>query len=660
MRILLADDDHTLCSAIQEELHTLGYEVVLAHDGQKALEILTSPQPPQIAILDWHMPKKSGLEVCQEIKWDKKTAQEIYIILITGQEPKKNIAVAIGTGADDFLHKPFEFSELTCRIMAGERLIRARTELHQHRKFYTSLFQKHPDILLLFDPDTGTILDANQAATLFYGYTLAEMQDLGLEDIIDYPPEKIKRRLDKILARDNTILLSRHKLKTGKKVEVEVQTSKITINERLIVLVTVHDLRKTTEAEQRLKKAHLELGQIISAISSILITLNQELEVLRWNEAAEQVFSLKAEEAKGKKITQLPLSWDKELLDQALGQSRDYRKRIHTDNIQYSKPDGSNGFLGLTIHPMLGTSSNEAQGFVILATDITRKKVFESQMVHSQKLEAIGQLAAGIAHEINTPVQYIQGNITYLQDTWNDILELLKKYSALILGLQQGKSDPQLLEEISALQEALDLEFLAEDIPQALKESLEGVERVTKIVKSMKDFSHPGEQEKAPTDLNKALESTITISRNEWKYHCDLTADFAPDLPLVPCFRDEINQVFLNIIVNAAQAIKEKIEERGEEGEKGQIHISTKATNHYAEIRIKDTGKGIPPEIQDRIFDPFFTTKGVGKGTGQGLYLAYDIVTNKHQGQLSFESIPGEGTTFIIQLPLHQTGQQAG
>ena len=196
----------------------------------------------------------------------------------------------------------------------------------------------------------------------------------------------------------------------------------------------------------------------------------------------------------------------------------------------------------------------------------------------------------------------------------------------------------------------LDLDFLLDEIPKTIEQSMDGINRVGAIVRAMREFSHPGSEEKVLVDINHSLDNTLTVSRNEWKYLAKAETDFAPDLPMLRCLPGEINQVFLNIIVNAAHAIAD-VTEGGRRG-KGVIRLTTRALDGWMEIRIEDTGGGIPAEIQHRIFDPFFTTKKVGKGTGQGLALARNVVVDKHQGKLRFETEPGTGTTFVVQLPL--------
>jgi len=275
-----------------------------------------------------------------------------------------------------------------------------------------------------------------------------------------------------------------------------------------------------------------------------------------------------------------------------------------------------------------------------------REKV-ETELHLAHKLEAIGRLAAGIAHEINTPIQYIGDNTRFLSDTWQEQSKILAVLESL---LRSPSAETPKSDELSALVEKADLPYLATEIPKAIQETLAGVERVANIVRAMKEFSHPGTGERTPVDLNKAIENTITVARNEWKYVADVVTEFDPQLLPVQCFPGELNQVFLNLIVNAAQAIGE--DARRADGAKGTIRIATRDDGDWVEIRISDTGPGIPAAIQDKLFDPFFTTKPVGKGTGQGLAIARSVVVDKHRGTIVCQSEPGQGATFIIRLPM--------
>jgi signal transduction histidine kinase/CheY-like chemotaxis protein len=279
------------------------------------------------------------------------------------------------------------------------------------------------------------------------------------------------------------------------------------------------------------------------------------------------------------------------------------------------------------------------------------RKVMEIQLRGAQKLESIGQLAAGIAHEINTPTQYIGDNVRFLEASFSDLKETNQQYEKLLLAVKNNVSTPELVAETEACLRRVDPGFLMAEIPRAIEQTLEGVNRVTKIVRAMKDFSHPGTEEKTPVNINKALETTLTVARNEWKYVARIETDFDPNLPLVPCLPGEFNQVLLNLVVNAAHAIGDISD--GEKKDKGLITASTRRDGDWVEMRIRDTGSGIPEKIRHKIFDPFFTTKPVGKGTGQGLAMAHTAIVDRHQGTLTFETEVGVGTVFIIRLPLN-------
>jgi PAS domain S-box-containing protein len=288
-------------------------------------------------------------------------------------------------------------------------------------------------------------------------------------------------------------------------------------------------------------------------------------------------------------------------------------------------------------------------GHVGISADITERKRLHEQLLQAQKLESVGQLAAGIAHEINTPVQYIGDNVRFLQDTFAELAALHIGYARLLAAVRTMEVTPQILEEIATMVEKADVEYLLEEIPKAIEQTLEGVSRVSTLVSAMKEFSHPGTGEKVPLNLNHAIESTVTVSRNEWKYVANMKMELDPTLPLVSCLPGEFNQVVLNVIVNAAHAIADFAESGGPK--MGLITIQTRSLPAWVEVRIQDTGGGIPEKVRQRIFDPFFTTKEIGKGTGQGLAIARSVVVDKHQGTIDFETEEGHGTSFIIRLP---------
>jgi PAS domain S-box-containing protein len=289
-------------------------------------------------------------------------------------------------------------------------------------------------------------------------------------------------------------------------------------------------------------------------------------------------------------------------------------------------------------------------GAVLTFRNVTEHHKVQSALVHAQKLESIGQLAAGIAHEINTPTQFVGDNTRFLKDAFHSLNSLVSVAERLIEAAKQGDVSADLVEEATAAARAADIAYLIDEVPKAIDQSLEGIDRVAKIVRAMKEFSHPDSDGKVPTDLNKAIEGTATVARNEWKYVAEMVLDLDPALPLVSCLAGELNQVILNLVVNAAHAITDVLGQGPVR--KGTISISTRREGDHVAIRVRDTGAGIPPAIRSKIFDPFFTTKPVGRGTGQGLAIAYAVIVEKHGGKISFETEIGKGTTFIIHLPL--------
>ncbi|MFQ5741305.1 MAG: PAS domain S-box protein [Acidobacteriota bacterium] len=330
----------------------------------------------------------------------------------------------------------------------------------------------------------------------------------------------------------------------------------------------------------------------------------------------------------------------KQLQERGLAPAINYRVRRRDGRVVWFETTGQ------------AISDNQAGGvkeIICNSRDITSRKAMEIRALQSQKLESIGQLAAGIAHEINTPTQYVGDNIRFLRDSFGDLRQVLVKYEELLEAARAGTVSSRLVDEVGKIVDEADCKYLVEEVPNAIEQSLEGVARVTHIVRAMREFSHPGSAEKIAVDLNKLIESTLIVSRNEWKYVAEMKTDLDASLPLVPCLPGDVNQVVLNLIVNAAQAIAE-VEKAGKK--KGMIWVKTRRVNGWAEVLVRDSGPGIPKDIRDRIFDPFFTTKEVGKGTGQGLAITHSVIVKKHGGRILCETELGQGTTFTVRLPL--------
>ncbi len=448
--------------------------------------------------------------------------------------------------------------------------------------------------------------------------------------------------------------------KSGEKFPIELNVREVELDGSTRYIGIIRDLSEFKRTEQAIISAEAEIirehalnEKLLSTIPSILIGIDQDGVITLWNQASAMTFGIDSGDTFGKKLPDIDVIWDSAAIEQGITQSRaDGTARI--DNITFQRPDGSDGMLGLTVNTIY--DEGVESGFLLLGSDITKRLKLEGQLQLAQKMEAVGELAAGIAHEINTPLQYVGDNIRFLKDSFRDMHELCEHYHKLIHHCEEEKFALEMIEHLKKADEEADIEFIMEEIPTAIEQSLDGVAKASNIVSAMKEFSHPGQKEKALCDINRILETTATVARNEWKYVADLKLELDENLPPLKCL-PEINQVFLNMIVNAAHAIAEKLGENA--SEKGVITIQTSHANRHVEIRINDTGRGIPKEHINKIFEPFFTTKEVGKGTGQGLAISHSIIVEQHQGSLSVESEENKGTTFIIQLPVLYDEEEA-
>ena len=305
-------------------------------------------------------------------------------------------------------------------------------------------------------------------------------------------------------------------------------------------------------------------------------------------------------------------------------------------------------------------SEGQFERLIFVSRDITsqmrqreERELMELHHLHAQKMESIGQLAAGVAHEMNTPIQYFGDNLRFIRDSFADLVMVLRVFHSHYLHLESEGYDSNKIQALKTAWTDADADFLFDEIPKAIEQSLQGVDNLAHIVGAMKEFSHPGTEDKIPVDFNQMIENTLTIARNEWKYLANVQLDLASALPRVSCLPDEIRQMLLNLVINACHAIEEK---GINPTEKGTIHISTSLVDGDfldVELRVSDSGSGISEEVKNRIFEPFFTTKPVGKGTGQGLAIVHNVVIDKHSGQLHVESTVNKGTTFIILLPVN-------
>jgi two-component system, NtrC family, sensor kinase len=339
---------------------------------------------------------------------------------------------------------------------------------------------------------------------------------------------------------------------------------------------------------------------------------------------------------------------------------------VHYED-EVTRPDGSKFWLGISVRPLFDAAGRLTHA-VAVGADITAKRIesFKKQELQdkllaemkerermvlelqlAQKLESVGRLAAGIAHEINTPIQYVGDSVYFLRSAFGDFENLLDgmKQAAVMLPDCAERQAYEL--QIAEFERKYDLEYLRVEVPKAFTRTFDGVERVTNIVKAMKEFAHPDANEHSPVDLRHALETTLLVASNEYKYVAKVRTEFG-ELPQVVCNVGELNQVFLNLIVNAAHAIKDA----GRDVDSGEITLRLAAEDDQAVICVSDNGCGVPQENLSKLYDPFFTTKEVGRGTGQGLAISHSIVVDKHGGDISVSSQVGVGTQFTVRLPI--------
>lgn len=542
-----------------------------------------------------------------------------------------------------------------------EARVRAEKALRKAEQQYRSIFENALEGIFQVGAD-GRLLTINPAMAAIFGYHSPAAAIRSAPDI--------RVHLGTNPARRDTLF---RRLSTGKEVKnFEIQATHasdkvlwLNLNARPILHAngrlekvegTAEDITKRKEAEDKLALYHesleetvrlrtaevLEnqtfLEEVLEGIQAAVIVIHRDIKVVvDCNAISERLLGYDREDMIGATTF---IQTDSQLFGNLC------EKSLNREFITRRK----DGTVLPVLRNVLPVGYKGIPAYAVILFDISERKALERQVSMAQKLQAIGQLAAGIAHEINTPIQYIGSNITFLADSFNQLLDLHRRYSSLLEKAKKGSDITEIIDETTRLIEELDLDFLMEEIPQATQQSLNGVEQVASIVKAMKQFAHPEQDNLAIVDINSAMEQTTIVTRNEWKYVADLDLDLDPAKPMIEGYPGPLNQVFLNIIVNAAQAITERV---GNSGTKGRITMRTRADDSYVTIEIADTGNGIPADKIHIIFDPFFTTKEVGKGTGQGLSIVYGIITNKHNGTIHVASTVGQGSTFTIRLPLH-------
>ncbi len=533
-------------------------------------------------------------------------------------------------------------------------------EQREHVTLLQTVMMMAADGIVTID-ERGVIESFNEAAGWIFGYSPEEVIGRNVSMLMPSPHrQRHDEYLTQFVKAGHTGLFnySREVIgqrRDGTKFPMELAVSDVVIGSRRVFTAILRDITQRKREEEELRRLHLQNEMILNSAGEGIVGLDENGRIVFINPSGAEMLGREPAELVGEMLHELshhsrPNGRGYPLEQCPIHQTLHDGTVPRVDNEVFWRGNGTSLPVEYTSTPI--REEDKIIGAVVTFRDVTEKRTLESQLAQAQKLESIGQLAAGVAHEINTPTQYIGDNTRFVREALPNLNRLLSSFEGLLSAAENHTVTDDLVAEVKDMVEEADMHYLTEEMPKAIEQSLEGVDRVATIVRSMKEFSHPGSIEKQAVDINRALENTLTVSRSEWKYVADAVTEFDPTLPLVNCLPGECNQVFLNLVINAAHAIAEKLGH--DSTEKGTITVSTGHDGDWAEIRVRDTGTGIPEEIRCRVLDPFFTTKEVGRGTGQGLAIAHTVIVEKHGGTLAFKTEIGQGTTFIVRLPIKQ------
>lgn len=549
-------------------------------------------------------------------------------------------------GRDITLLKSAENAQLQYKREVDDLLSLRSKQLIESESRYHVFFESLLDPVLILNEDTGQVLEANQAALNYWKDSYCQLTGRYLFDLTNLTYDQFNEMKQHIFSLPpRRCEYQCHSSHEHPKV-LKIVTGSTHLLEQLCVICVIHDISQNVEDERKIRESKLQLEAIINSLPDATWVIDLNRRVIAWNnqmtdltgKTFETVIGLDMYEAFDFAVDSPYFVAIRSLLEGKLIEKTEQIDVIFRQDssiiieVQMHYATGSYGYYWISA-TMLHDASNQVIGALETIRNVTEQKRLARQNSLTQKLESIGLLAAGIAHEINTPLQYIGDNINFLKQSF----ELLVSNTSEYFKCNKNQAS------------TFDYDYYLHEIPAALSESLIGIERVTKLMSAMKSFCHPNTGKFEKTDINQAIKDVITISRNTWKYITFIGLRLDPNHPIILCDIDQITQVIINMLINSTDAIEEN-KKRGNIPF-GQINISTAITHdHYFEICIQDNGIGIPHKYLDKVFDPFFTTKDVGKGTGQGLAIAQDVVRS-HGGKIFVESTPNKETQFRILLP---------
>lgn len=707
-KILIVDDNELNLKLLQNILKSDNRVILSATSGYDSLLIIDKNTDINLILMDVQMPGLDGFETARLIK-KKKLVYDIPIIFITGlSTTKENINIGFEVGVYDFIVKPIDNHLLVNKVNNFIQLHKQKKDIEE-KSSQLEKINKHLQIIVKCEDlllqnlnetelvnefleiftnvlsccfasymklnDSGVIVKKNYPKV--FSNNMISTLDVEIEDqvvnLYKNTPKLYGSSANYNIKNDTPFIVE--DLKDNRKLFIFYFTHDINLASYLCIavdimsykselvtsideivkyfnlgMINIFTLEQKKQAEKELEIEKEELSIYLKSIANGVLTVNT-LGIIKFvNDSVESILGYKSSELLGKYINDYLKIFDENSTELCFNPFEMLSDENKMNKMQFTIIDKNNikKIVMITATKILDKDLI-FNGVTLVFDDITEKIKSENQSALEQKMISVGQLASGIAHEINTPIQFIGDNNYFIGNSFRTFLEYLKEIEIEI----SDKNKQVLIDKsnfLNDLKEKYEIDYLNIEVPLAIERMNIGIQRISKLVSAMRSFAHPGFKTKIMSDINQSIEVTLTITKNEWKNIAEIELDLDKELPHVNCVLDEINQVLLNLIINSIYAIKEQ--KTNNITHIGLIKITTSRENDKIIILISDNGTGIPKEIQNRVFDPFFTTKPVGKGTGQGLAIAHDIIVNKHNGQLFFDSISGSGTQFYIILPI--------
>jgi PAS domain S-box-containing protein len=648
MRVLILEDQNMDADLVEREAR----QVLPAADFLRVIRrdeftAALAEFKPELILSDFQLPDFDGMEA---IRLARAHDPQVPFLLITGATDEETAAATIRAGAWDYVLKDRlarlgpAITEALERRRQLEEQRRDLERLREREAIYRSLFTDNHAVMLIIDPASGAIIDANPAAIDYYGWKREELLVKRIDEINTLAPEEIRQEMARARGLGINHFHFQHRRADGGVRDVEVFSGPIAIAGQQLHYSIVHDVSQRLQAQRQLAEQRDRLQVILGDIATMIrqVTKNEltdiRLKLPLNQEACWQFMACGRPDCPsyGKEALQCWVVANTRC-DSSRPEDGDFTRKIALcRQCRYYQKAAADPFLriGMEFCRMMEVVDRKNRE---LQKAYEELKAAQAHLVQQEKMASIGALAAGVAHEINNPVGFIRSNLNTMARYTRRLVDYLNLQSELAASKPHNGAG-----ELAERARALRLEQVMADLPGLISESQEGVERIRGIVSGLKSFSRPDQpRHQEAVDINQILEETLRVAWNELKYKAKITKNYG-DLPLLNCYPLQLSQVFLNLLVNAAQAIAEQ----------GEISLKTGIAGGALTVAIADDGEGIAPENRSRLFEPFFTTKEVGEGTGLGLSISYDIVVNQHGGRIEVESEPGRGSVFTVLLPL--------